>query len=84
MKYNINEGRRDWAVRVGCEKGLYLFFHDYAEEVGMSMSAAVRRLALIGAHCEKEHDKLNMPKTYDKLEDLSPEDYGGRKRDLLR
>lgn len=68
MKYNINEGRRDYAIRLGCERGVYLFIHDYAEDMGISMSSAVRRLLLIGARCEKEHANLQMPKSYDEFD----------------
>lgn len=63
MKYKINEGPREYAIRVGCERGFYLFIHDYAEDMGMSKSAALRRLALIGARCEKEHANLTMPES---------------------
>lgn len=67
MKYAVNEGPRDHPVRVGCESGVYQFFFDYSQEMGMSMSSAVRRLALIGARCEAEHGKATMPASYDKL-----------------
>ena len=67
MKYTINQGRRDYAVRLGVEHGLYLFIHDYAREMGMSMSAAVRRLVLIGARCESEHGNATMPASFDGL-----------------
>lgn len=67
MKYAINQGTRAFAVRLGCERGLYLFIHDYAQEMGMSMSAAVRRLVLIGARCESEHGNQTMPASFDGL-----------------
>jgi hypothetical protein len=66
--YPINRGNRDYAVRLGCERGLYDFLQDYAKDMGMSASAAVRRLVLIGARCEKEHGKARMPATYSNLE----------------
>jgi hypothetical protein len=66
-KYAVNEGRREYAVRLGCEKGIYDFVSDYAREMGMSMSGAVRRLLLIGARCESEHGKQTMPTSYDGL-----------------
>lgn len=67
MKYSVNEGRRDFAIRMGCERGVYQFVHDYANEMGMSASGALRRLALIGARCESEHGKQTMPASYDGL-----------------
>lgn len=67
MRYRINEGRREFAIRLGCEKGVYLFIHDYAKEMGMSMSGALRRLALIGARCEAEHGNRTMPAAYNNL-----------------
>lgn len=67
MRYRINEGRKEFAIRVGCEKGVYLFFHDYAKSLGMSASGALRRLALIGARCEAEHGNRTMPAAYDNL-----------------
>lgn len=66
-KYRINEGPRDQAIRLGCERGLYDFFSDYARDMGMSRSAALRRLALIGARCEKEHGHSPMPMSYENL-----------------
>lgn len=69
MRYpGVNEGRRDFAVRLGCEKAIYLFINDYASDMGISMSAAVRRLLLIGARCEAEHGGQTMPSTYEALE----------------
>lgn len=67
MKYRINEGKRDQAIRLGCERGLYEFFTDYARDMGMSRSAALRRLALIGARCETEHGGARMPASYENL-----------------
>ena len=64
MKYNINSGPRDHAIRLGCEAGLYSFIKDYSEEMGYSMSGGLRRLALIGARCEAEHGKARMPASY--------------------
>ncbi len=63
-KYAVNEGRRDHAIRVGCESGFYAFVVDYSEQMGMSMSAALRRLALIGANCEAQHGNQTMPASY--------------------
>lgn len=65
--YRLNEGRRDKAVRLGCEEGLYKFLTDYANDMGMSRSSALRRLALIGAHCEFQHGKAPMPASYQNL-----------------
>jgi len=80
MKYAVNQGVRDYAVRMGCERGIYLFVNDYAKEMGMSMSAAVRRLLLIGARCEAEHGNATMPATYRDLstgpKDLEQELFG--------
>lgn len=66
-RYRINEGKRDQAIRLGCERGLYEFFSDYARDMGMSRSAALRRLALIGARCEAEHGNARMPVSYENL-----------------
>lgn len=66
--YRINRGIRDQAIRMGCEIGLKEFIHDYALEMGMSDSATLRRLALIGARCEKEHGRARMPSSYQNLE----------------
>lgn len=66
--YPINQGNRDYAIRLGCERGLYEFVKDYANDMGMSNSSAVRRLVLIGARCEKEHGKARMPSSYNNLE----------------
>jgi len=67
VKYQINEGNLDKAIRMGCEAGLYAFIHDYAKEMGFSMSAATRRLVLIGARCESEHGRQTMPASFDGL-----------------
>jgi hypothetical protein len=67
VKYSVNEGRRDFAIRMGCEKGVYQFVLDYSREMGISMSGAVRRLILIGARCEAEHGNQTMPSSYDEL-----------------
>ena len=64
MKYSVNQGKRDFAIRMGCEAGVYQFVHDYATEMGMSASGALRRLALIGARCEAEHGNATMPGSY--------------------
>jgi hypothetical protein len=64
VKYTINDGARSHAIRMGCEKGVYQFVRDYSKEMGMSMSAACRRLILIGARCEAEHGKQTMPASY--------------------
>lgn len=73
MKYDVNKGTRDHAIRVGCETGFYQFAHDYAKQMGMSASAAVRRLALIGARCESEHGNQTMPASLGEL-NLGPDD----------
>lgn len=73
MKYDVNKGNRDYAIRLGCEAGVYQFIHDYAKEMGMSASAALRRLALIGARCESEHGNQTMPASYGELQ-LGPKD----------
>lgn len=57
MKYAINQGNRDRTLSWTCELGLELFLRDYAREMGISLSSAIRRLVLIGARCEKEHSK---------------------------
>lgn len=67
MKYPVNQGNRDYAIRLGCEKGIYQFITDYANDMGMSMSAAVRRLVLIGAYCEAEHGAKSMPTSWKSL-----------------
>lgn len=64
MKYTVNSGKRNHAIRLGCETGLYDFITDYAKHLGMSRSGALRRLALIGARCEKEHGTMIMPASY--------------------
>lgn len=64
MRYQVNSGKREFAIRLGCEAGLYDFISDYARHLGMSRSAALRRLALIGARCEKEHGTMIMPASY--------------------
>ena len=68
MKYAVNQGNRSFAIRMGCEQGVYQFVFDYAQEMGMSMSGALRRLALIGARCEAEHGNQTMPASYDDLQ----------------
>lgn len=68
MKHTINQGNRDYAVRVGLEYGVYLFIKEYADEIGLSRSAAVRRLILIGARCEAEHGNATMPAAYNDLQ----------------
>lgn len=60
-------GKRDKAIRLGCEEGLYEFLNDYANDMGMSLSAALRRLALLGAHCEAQHGKVRMPTSYNNI-----------------
>jgi hypothetical protein len=64
MKYPVNQGNRDYAIRLGCEKGIYDFITDYAQDMGMSLSAAVRRLVLLGAYCESEHGHHRMPTSW--------------------
>lgn len=66
--YLPNEGKREYAIRVGIEKGIYNFVTDYAADLGMSLSAASRRLILLGARCESEHGHVRMPQSFDKLE----------------
>lgn len=67
MKYSVNSGNRDFAIRLGCEEGVYKFITDYAADMGMSRSSALRRLALIGARCEKEHGLARMPASYSQI-----------------
>jgi hypothetical protein len=67
-RYPTNEGKREYAIRLGCERGIYLFIGDYAKIMGMSMSGALRRLVLIGARCEAEHGKATMPASYGELQ----------------
>lgn len=62
--YGVNQGNRDKAIRLGCEAGVYDFIRDYALDMGISMSSAVRRLVLIGARCEGEHGQARMPASY--------------------
>lgn len=68
MRYNINEGKKTFAVRLGCEPGLYAFIDDYANDMGMTRSGVVRRLLLIGARCEFEHGNRAMPSSYNNLQ----------------
>jgi hypothetical protein len=63
-QYSVNQGNRDYAIRMGCEQGVYKFVSDYARDMGISRSAAVRRLVLIGARCEGEHGQARMPASY--------------------
>jgi len=67
MTFPINKGPRNKAVRIGIEQGLYDFIEEYSIEMGMSMSAACRRMILIGARCEADHGKATMPATYRNL-----------------
>lgn len=67
VKYPVNQGNRQGAVRVGLEPTLKQFIEDYARDIGMSHSAACRRLILIGARCEVEHGKSTMPISYDNI-----------------
>ena len=52
------------------------------KDMGMSMSAAVRRLVLIGARCEAEHGRSTMPASYNDLhtgsKEFNDEFYGER------
>ena len=66
--YNINKGKREYPIRVGLERGVYDFVTDYAADLGMSLSAATRRLILMGARCESEHGHVRMPQSFDKLQ----------------
>ena len=66
--YLPNEGKREYPIRVGLEKGVYNFVTDYAADLGMSLSAATRRLILLGARCESEHGHVRMPQSFGKLE----------------
>lgn len=65
--YAVNQGNRDCAIRMGCEQGIYDFVSDYARDMGMSRSGALRRLALIGARCEAEHGQARMPASYNAI-----------------
>lgn len=67
MKYSVQVGIRNKAIRLGCEEGLYDFISDYANDIGTSRSAAVRRLVLIGARCEFEHGNARMPASFNDL-----------------
>jgi hypothetical protein len=68
MEYSgVNEGRRNYQVRLGCERVIFLFIRDYAQDLGITRSAALRRLMLIGARCESEHGKRLMPASYANL-----------------
>lgn len=66
--YSPNQGKREYPIRVGLERGVYDFVTDYAADLGMSLSAATRRLILLGARCESEHGHVRMPQSFDKLE----------------
>jgi hypothetical protein len=67
MRYAVNEGPRDQAIRVGLEAGIKQFIEDYAADMGMSASGAARRLILIGSRCEAEHGNARMPASYKTL-----------------
>jgi hypothetical protein len=67
LSYPINQGKRDRAIRMGVEQGLWDFINDYSVEMGISLSTATRRLVLIGARCEAEHGKARMPASYRNL-----------------
>jgi hypothetical protein len=47
---------------------LKAFIMDYAAALGISRSAAVRRLTILGARCEAEHAKMVMPQTYNVID----------------
>ena len=64
-RYDVSGEKRSEAIRVGMEPGLYQFLTDYAADMGMSRSSAMRRLMIIGARCEAEHGNARMPATYD-------------------
>lgn len=63
-QYKINEGLRNCKVVIGCERGLYNFIVDYSEDLGLTMSGAMRRLILLGARCEAVHGLHAMPGSY--------------------
>ena len=63
-KYAVNEGNRDHHVSAGLERGIFRFVVDYARQMGMTKSGAVRRLILIGAFCEAEHGNASLPASY--------------------
>lgn len=65
--YSTNMGKREYPIRVGLERGVYEFVVDYAADLGMSLSAATRRLVLLGARCESEHGHVRMPQSFSKL-----------------
>ncbi|QGJ90122.1 hypothetical protein HWC80_gp090 [Mycobacterium phage Indlulamithi] len=67
MRYAVNQGPRSEAVRVGMEVALKQFVVDYAADMGMSESAAARRMILIGARCEAEHGNARMPASFAQL-----------------
>lgn len=57
--YSIG-GQRDKYIGFACETGIYDFLHDYSKELGLSVASTVRRLILIGAMCEKDHDEKSV------------------------
>lgn len=67
MSFDLNAGPKKYAIRVGCERGLYEFVESYASAMGMSLSGAVRRLIILGARCEGEHGNVPMPTGYEKI-----------------
>lgn len=64
-EYDVNAGLRDNALGAMVERGIYSFVNDYATNMGMTKSAAVRRLILIGAYCEVNHGNQSLPASYD-------------------
>jgi hypothetical protein len=58
------------------------------KDMGMSMSAAVRRLVLIGARCEAEHGRSTMSASYNDLhtgsKEFNDEFYGEREEPVFR
>lgn len=61
----MNKSNKSEHLRLNVEPELKEFMEDYAANLGVSLSAAIRRLVLIGANCETEHGQTRMPISYD-------------------
>lgn len=80
MKYRINNENRSETVVSSVEPDLLHFILDYAQDLGVTRSNAVRRLILIGARCEAEHGGARMPISFKSLgvdDDYFEEDFFG-------
>lgn len=64
-KYSVNQNIKRYFVRSSVEEGLRDFIQDYANDLGTSVSSAMRRLILLGAHCEEQHGHTKMPVSYE-------------------